>query len=495
MHKIIKKWLLLSALPALMLSSAAWSNFDQAMNYYEHKDYLTASSEFKKLAAQGDADAQYMLGYMYAVGRGVIQDYIEAHKWFNLAASRGNSDALKARTSVERKMTPEQISKAQQKARDWTPQRYQAPLLTAKELQSVNNSEPELKDKHSISITQYQLTQLGYKPGAVDGAMGNNTRKAIRQYQADQQLSVDGRITRTLLGSLYPDGAPDRKEQVALTEDKKLLFPDIWLQPKGSDKQNTEQLRTELQQLLLKGRQRQAARDWFLNELEGLINPPASSWSTIVLEDNFEDGNYTQNPRWTVMSGKFSVNSSGLHSSAVQRTLAQKKASEQDISTAILGVILEHATGTADKPKASDNSSHPGQAKIYIKKNIPSSFALKVELSLSASQGRVELGPYIGSRQQQAYQLLLLPEQSQIQLLRVNGYKSSVIESVTVDLPVNNKLLIEWLRDDSGLMRVALNGKQLFKVADRYYKTPFSGFMLSNYSTNVNLSSLKILAK
>ncbi len=205
----IKKRLILGTLLSTLLAVNSWGNFEQAMNSYERQDYLMASSEFKKLAAQGDADAQYMLGYMYAVGKGLRQDYVEAHKWFNLAASRGNTDALKARTAVEHKMTREQISLAQKKARDWKPQRYQAPVLSEKQLMPAVQSEPELKDRHSIAVTQYQLTQLGYQPGPVDGAMGKKTRNAIRQYQQDQQLNVDGRITQKLLKSLYPEGVPD----------------------------------------------------------------------------------------------------------------------------------------------------------------------------------------------------------------------------------------------------------------------------------------------
>ena len=32
-------------------------------------------------ADQGDADAQFRLGFMYEVGQGVTQDYVRAHMW------------------------------------------------------------------------------------------------------------------------------------------------------------------------------------------------------------------------------------------------------------------------------------------------------------------------------------------------------------------------------------------------------------------------------
>ena len=92
--------LIFTLLTTLFFSTVSLASFDSAMSSYERKDYSSASSEFKKLASENDRDAQYMLGYMYATGKGFLQDYIEAHKWFNVAASNGNNDAIKARNGV-----------------------------------------------------------------------------------------------------------------------------------------------------------------------------------------------------------------------------------------------------------------------------------------------------------------------------------------------------------------------------------------------------------
>jgi hypothetical protein len=42
-----------------------------------------------------------------------------AHKWFNLAAARGNPAALSHRIEVAREMSGEQIAEAQKLAREW----------------------------------------------------------------------------------------------------------------------------------------------------------------------------------------------------------------------------------------------------------------------------------------------------------------------------------------------------------------------------------------
>ena len=53
----------------------------------------------------------------YANGQGVIQDYVRAHMWFNIAASSGNTLAESNRDKVAKQMTPTQIEKAQEMAR------------------------------------------------------------------------------------------------------------------------------------------------------------------------------------------------------------------------------------------------------------------------------------------------------------------------------------------------------------------------------------------
>ena len=45
--------------------------------------------QMKRLAEQGDADAQNNLGFMYDNGEGVPENYAEAVKWYRLAAEQG----------------------------------------------------------------------------------------------------------------------------------------------------------------------------------------------------------------------------------------------------------------------------------------------------------------------------------------------------------------------------------------------------------------------
>lgn len=73
-----------------------------------------------EFAAQGgQPDALFELGLIYCTGRDGAVDLIEAHKWFNLAAMRGNAEAKQYRAELARDMSKAEIAEAQKKARKW----------------------------------------------------------------------------------------------------------------------------------------------------------------------------------------------------------------------------------------------------------------------------------------------------------------------------------------------------------------------------------------
>lgn len=59
------------------------------------------------------------MGLKYCFGRGVSQNYIEAHKWFNLAALKGSENAKSYRCELAREMSAHDIAEAQRQARAW----------------------------------------------------------------------------------------------------------------------------------------------------------------------------------------------------------------------------------------------------------------------------------------------------------------------------------------------------------------------------------------
>jgi TPR repeat protein len=137
------------------LSQVQRIDFQKGLDAVYSGDYATALREWRDLAQQGDASAQYNLGNMYRIGLGVTQEYVEAAKWLRLAAEQGNTyaqlnlgvmyalgqgvaqnyitahmwsnisgasgteNAVDARDEIAKQMTPTQIAEAQKLAREW----------------------------------------------------------------------------------------------------------------------------------------------------------------------------------------------------------------------------------------------------------------------------------------------------------------------------------------------------------------------------------------
>jgi TPR repeat protein len=135
----------------------AWADFKAGMDAYNRGDYVTALREWRPLAEQGDASAQFSLGLSYENGDGVPRDYakarqwyekaaaqgdakaqlylgmqssfgqggpvdlVQAYMWYSLAAGNGNAHAPGYRNDLTRQMTPAQIAEAHKRAREWKP--------------------------------------------------------------------------------------------------------------------------------------------------------------------------------------------------------------------------------------------------------------------------------------------------------------------------------------------------------------------------------------
>ena len=136
-------------------ASVAAGPLEDAKAAYDRADYATALRLYRAIADQGNGNGQFGLGTIYATGRGAPQDYVEAAKWYRLAAEQGHAqaqfnlgtmydngsgvpmdeviaymwlslsvslgiqEAAKTRDVLTRRMTPEQLTRAQKLVRDW----------------------------------------------------------------------------------------------------------------------------------------------------------------------------------------------------------------------------------------------------------------------------------------------------------------------------------------------------------------------------------------
>ncbi|MFC2406640.1 MAG: tetratricopeptide repeat protein [Cardiobacterium sp.] len=87
------KTLRLSVWLALALTAAAPLPPTWAAN----ADDIAAMQKWQPAAEAGDAEAQFQLGQMYALGKGYSQSFDNAFAWYEKAAQQGNA---KARTAL-----------------------------------------------------------------------------------------------------------------------------------------------------------------------------------------------------------------------------------------------------------------------------------------------------------------------------------------------------------------------------------------------------------
>ena len=86
----------------------------------EKNDHL-AAEWYLKAANNEHNYAQFNIGVLYTNGRGVKQNIIEAYKWFSVSSSNGNENAEKEKLKLSKRMTPEQIKKAEEDIYDTRP--------------------------------------------------------------------------------------------------------------------------------------------------------------------------------------------------------------------------------------------------------------------------------------------------------------------------------------------------------------------------------------
>jgi len=77
----------------LFLASPAQADMEAARDLMEAGDYAEARALFEVYARSGNAEAEELIGVMYALGLGVERDYERAFEWYLRASLKGHAGA------------------------------------------------------------------------------------------------------------------------------------------------------------------------------------------------------------------------------------------------------------------------------------------------------------------------------------------------------------------------------------------------------------------
>ena len=174
-----------------LLAQEAEGDYEKGREAWDAYRFSEAVLEWQQSANQGDGMSMLALGRAYAQGLGVLRNKIEAHKWFNLAASRGVFEALEEREKLEESMTDSELVEVNEIARQWQPKQANTP-----------SSSGLVTSRGLIREAQSLLLQLGYNPGVADGLWGPKTGAAYRLFLEDRKLPIVDVLTESNLSEM-----------------------------------------------------------------------------------------------------------------------------------------------------------------------------------------------------------------------------------------------------------------------------------------------------
>ncbi len=126
---MIERKVLLAAICAGMVllgAVAARADYEAGQRAWDAGRHAEAVAQWRAAARTNDSRAMLGLGRAHIWGLGVRQDYVEAHKWLDLAAGRGNATAAARRDALAIDMTAREREEARRLARAWRPARKPA---------------------------------------------------------------------------------------------------------------------------------------------------------------------------------------------------------------------------------------------------------------------------------------------------------------------------------------------------------------------------------
>ena len=201
-------------IPILILAmvTLAEADYETGQRAWDAGQRSEAIAEWQRSAQAGDTKAMLALGRVYVQGMGVLQDYVQAYKWFNLAASRGEGAAVAERDALTAEMSLQERAEGRKLALEWQPDSAAVEASAARPAVSQEDTavkarvrpqpsvgqEEEDVSSEAIREVQSLLTALGYRPGPVDGYWGLRTNRALQAFLRDSNLPPPDTLTESL---------------------------------------------------------------------------------------------------------------------------------------------------------------------------------------------------------------------------------------------------------------------------------------------------------
>lgn len=161
------------------------------------QSFAAAAKWFRSAAEFGIVDSQYNLALLFENGLGISPSDEEALYWYMNAARSGDGSAPAEISRLSATMSAEQVSAVEARSANWTASTPEGPANGV-----FGDQVWETSQRAQLQAVQTALNALGYSAGTPDGILGNGTRQAIRDFQADADLTPDGRVSAATIRAL-----------------------------------------------------------------------------------------------------------------------------------------------------------------------------------------------------------------------------------------------------------------------------------------------------
>lgn len=235
-------------------------------------------------------------------------------------------------------------------------------------------------------------------------------------------------------------------------------------------------LKDEIGALVDKAEKAKAADPQFLKDLRAALGANKPYWNNRLVGDQFLDGEYSKNPRWTALFGRFGYDKKkGL--SMTPSGMAGGSGNASSVLSAILG---GGGGGAAGNGNPSDNAG------LTLDRSLPNAFALDVILYAgavaNAQDANMRIGLTQGTNRRAGYWITVVPGVAPSVSLHVisrSGVRRLAVARLDGAVRDGDQVRVQAQRRPDGRIRVSVNKKALIDVNDGTYKGAYDSLVVA----------------
>lgn len=243
-----------------------------------------------------------------------------------------------------------------------------------------------------------------------------------------------------------------------------------------SDSAELDALRAKIGALVDDAEKAKAADPNFLKDLRAAIAVNTPYWNTKVVDEQFADGDYTNNPRWTALFGQFAYDKRSGFTLTPSGMIGGGN-NPVNVLSAILG---GGGGGAAGNGNPADNAG------LSLDRTLPNAFAVDVILTAgrvaNVQDANMQIGFTQGTTRRSGYWITVIPGPSASVALHVIT-RGGVRQLASARLPNavgdGDQIRVQAQRRPDGRFRVSVNKQALIDVNEGTFKQPYDSLVVA----------------